>query len=90
LIVSFHDPHRLSCNGQKTDFFTANKKGKPFTFAIGKGEVIQGWEIGLEGMQVGGERRITIPPKLAYGSRSQPGIPGNSTLVFDIKLLEIK
>jgi FK506-binding nuclear protein len=41
-------------------------------------------------MQVGGERRITIPPKLAYGSRSQPGIPGNSTLVFDIKLLEIK
>ncbi|KAK9769809.1 putative FK506-binding protein [Seiridium cardinale] len=70
--------------------FDSNKKGKPFTFAIGKGEVIQGWEIGLEGMQVGGERRITIPPKLAYGSRSQPGIPGNSTLVFDIKLLEIK
>ncbi|KAH6660043.1 hypothetical protein BKA67DRAFT_546636 [Truncatella angustata] len=70
--------------------FDSNKKGKPFTFAIGKGEVIKGWEIGLEGMQVGGERRITIPPKLAYGSRSQPGIPGNSTLVFDIKLLEIK
>ncbi|KAK6205812.1 hypothetical protein LQW54_008197 [Pestalotiopsis sp. IQ-011] len=70
--------------------FDSNKKGKPFTFGLGKGEVIKGWEIGLEGMQVGGERRITIPPKLAYGSRSQPGIPGNSTLVFDIKLLEIK
>jgi FK506-binding nuclear protein len=68
----------------------ANKKGKPFTFTVGKGEVIKGWDIGVVGMQVGGERRITIPANLAYGSRSMPGIPGNSTLVFDVKLLEIK
>lgn len=46
-------------------------------------------DIGVLGMQVGGERRITIPAKLAYGSKSQPGIPANSTLVFDLKMLEL-
>lgn len=68
----------------------ANKKGKPFSFKLGKGEVIKGWEIGVAGMAVGGERRITIPPQLAYGKKDLPGIPGNSKLVFDVKLLEIK
>lgn len=68
----------------------ANKKGKPFQFTAGSGQVIKGWDIGVMGMAVGGERRLTVPASLAYGSRSQPGIPGNSTLVFDIKLLEIK
>ncbi|KAL2827186.1 hypothetical protein BDW59DRAFT_144385 [Aspergillus cavernicola] len=70
--------------------FDANKKGKPFTFKLGKGEVIKGWDIGVAGMTVGGERRITIPPHLAYGKKSIPGIPGNSKLIFDVKLLEIK
>jgi FK506-binding nuclear protein len=51
--------------------------------------VIQGWDIGVAGMSVGGERRITIPANLAYGKKALPGIPANSTLVFDIKLLEI-
>ncbi|VUC33884.1 unnamed protein product [Clonostachys rosea] len=74
-------------NGQ---VFDANKKGKPFAFKAGKGEVIKGWDIGVVGMAVGGERRLTIPAKLAYGSKSLPGIPGNSTLIFDVKLLEIK
>lgn len=69
---------------------TANKKGKPFSFSVGKGEVIKGWDIGVQGMSEGGERRLTIPAHLAYGSKAQPGIPGNSTLVFDIKLLAIK
>jgi FK506-binding nuclear protein len=69
---------------------TANKKGKPFSFKLGTGEVIQGWDIGVAGMTVGGERRLTIPANLAYGSKALPGIPSNSTLVFDIKLLEIK
>lgn len=68
----------------------ANKSGKPFTFKLGAGEVISGWDIGIAGMQVGGERRLTIPAKLAYGSQSLPGIPANSTLTFDVKLLEIK
>lgn len=69
---------------------TANKKGKPFSFKIGKGEVIKGWEVGILGMAIGGERRLTVPPSAAYGSRGLPGIPANSTLVFDVKLLEIK
>jgi FK506-binding nuclear protein len=70
--------------------FDSNKKGKPFTFKLGKGEVIKGWDIGVAGMAVGGERRISIPPALAYGKKALPGIPANSKLVFDVKLLEIK
>jgi FK506-binding nuclear protein len=70
--------------------FDSNKKGKPFTFKLGKGEVIKGWDIGVAGMAVGGERRISIPPSLAYGKKALPGIPANSKLIFDVKLLEIK
>ncbi|KAL1970084.1 hypothetical protein VTN77DRAFT_6489 [Rasamsonia byssochlamydoides] len=70
--------------------FDANKKGKPFTFKLGKGEVIKGWDIGVAGMAAGGERRITIPPHLAYGKKALPGIPPNSKLIFDVKMLEIK
>lgn len=70
--------------------FDSNKKGKPFSFKLGTGEVIKGWDIGIAGMAVGGERRITVPAHLAYGSKSLPGIPGNSTLIFDVKCLEIK
>jgi len=79
-------PHLLLTNIS----MIANKKGKPFSFKLGVGEVIQGWDIGVAGMSVGGERRLTIPANLAYGSKSMPSIPANSTLVFDIKLLEIK
>ncbi|KAJ5155160.1 FK506-binding protein 4 [Penicillium capsulatum] len=70
--------------------FDSNKKGKPFSFKLGKGEVIKGWDIGVAGMAPGGERRITIPANLAYGKKALPGIPANSKLIFDIKLLEIK
>lgn len=70
--------------------FDSNKKGKPFSFKLGKGEVIKGWDIGVAGMAPGGERRITIPPHLAYGKKALPGIPANSKLIFDVKLLEIK
>ena len=73
-------------NGQ---VFDSNKKGKPFSFKLG-GEVIKGWNIGVAGMAVGGERRLTIPPHLGYGSKgAMPDIPGNATLVFDVKLLSI-
>ncbi len=68
----------------------ANKKGTPFTFKVGKGEVIKGWDIGILGMSIGGERRLIIPPSMAYGSKKLDGIPANSTLTFDVKLLEIK
>ena len=68
----------------------ANKKGKPFTFTLGRGEAIKGMDIGVAGLAVGGERRIIVPAHLAYGGKSLPGIPANSELTFDLKLLEIK
>ena len=67
----------------------ANKSGKPFSFTIGDGSVIKGWDIGVAGMQAGGERRITIPADLAYGKKGVAGIPANSELTFDLKLLEV-
>lgn len=69
--------------------FDSNKVGKPFSFTIGDGSVIKGWDIGVAGMQAGGERRITIPADLAYGKKGVAGIPANSELVFDLKLLEV-
>lgn len=70
--------------------FDSNKKGAPFSFKLGAAEVIKGWEIGVAGMQVGGERRITVPSDLAYGKKGVPGIPGNSNLIFEVKMLSLK
>jgi FK506-binding nuclear protein len=71
--------------------FDQNTKGKPFSFVLGKGECIKGWDLGVQGMQVGGTRRLTIPPQLAYGKRgAPPDIPSNAILKFDIKLLDTK
>ena len=71
------------------DLFPANKKGKPFSFKIGAGDVIKGWEIGLEGITAGGERRIVVPARLGYGTKAMAGIPPNSQLTFDVKCLEV-
>lgn len=70
--------------------FDKNTSGKPFHFGLGKGEVIKGWDVGVAGMAVGGERRIVIPAPMAYGSQKLPGIPANSELTFDVKLISIK
>jgi len=83
-------PHSLLSTDLSLTLKIANKKGKPFGFKLGAGEVIKGWDVGVAGMQVGGERRLTIPASFAYGSKALPGIPANSTLVFDIKLLSAK
>ncbi|HIC70835.1 MAG TPA: FKBP-type peptidyl-prolyl cis-trans isomerase [Alphaproteobacteria bacterium] len=74
-----------------TKFDSSFDRGKPFTFELGARQVIQGWDRGVRGMQVGGIRKLTIPPELAYGDRAVGGglIPANSTLVFEVKLLEI-
>ncbi|KAK9727576.1 peptidylprolyl isomerase fpr3 [Basidiobolus ranarum] len=71
--------------------FDQNTSGKPFWFRLGAGEVISGWDKGIAGMKAGGERKLTIPAALAYGSRgAPPDIPGNATLVFEVKLVQIK
>ncbi|SCU78099.1 LAFA_0A04896g1_1 [Lachancea sp. 'fantastica'] len=70
--------------------FDKNTSGKPFNFNLGRGEVIKGWDIGVAGMAVGGERRIVIPAPYAYGKQALPGLPANSELTFDVKLVSMK
>ena len=73
------------------EFDSSRKHGQPFTFEVGKGRVIKGWDAGLVGMKVGGHRKLTIPSDLAYGDRGMSGaIPPKATLLFDIELLSIK
>ncbi|KAE9978030.1 hypothetical protein BLS_008945 [Venturia inaequalis] len=69
--------------------FDANTKGEPFKFKLGHGDVIKGWDIGVQGMCVGSERRIVVPAQHAYGSKKLPGIPPNSELTFDLKLISL-
>ncbi len=74
-----------------TKFDSSLDRGTPFEFTLGRGGVIQGWDEGVAGMQVGGVRKLIIPAALAYGDRGIEGvIPANSILVFDVELVEIK
>jgi FKBP-type peptidyl-prolyl cis-trans isomerase len=75
-----------------TKFDSSYDRGQPIDFHLGAGEVIKGWDQGIDGMQVGGKRKLTIPPELAYGARGTPGgpIPPNATLVFDVELVGVK
>jgi len=70
--------------------FDSNVKGNALSFTLGNGQVIKGWDIGIAGMQVGGERELTIPPAMAYGNKQTDKIPPGSTLVFSCKLLSLK
>lgn len=71
-------------------FDSSRTRGAPFSFWVGEGQVIAGWDEGLLGMKEGETRQLTVPPLLGYGSDPKPGIPPNSTLVFDIELLDVR
>ena len=74
-----------------TKFDSSKDRGQPFSFRLGAGQVIQGWDQGVQGMKVGGKRKLTIPPQLGYGAKGAGGaIPPNATLVFEVELLDIK
>jgi FKBP-type peptidyl-prolyl cis-trans isomerase len=75
-------------NGNKFD--SSLDRGEPFQFVLGAGSVIQGWDQGVAGMKVGGKRKLIIPPQLAYGNQSVGAIPPNSTLVFEVELLDVQ
>lgn len=75
-------------NGTKFD--SSYDRGEPFETQIGTGQVIKGWDLGVVGMKVGGKRKLTIPPSLGYGDQAQGPIPANSTLIFEVELVEIK
>jgi len=95
MLVSVHytgwlyDPSAADHRGRKFD--SSKDRGQPFEFQLGKGDVIAGWDEGVQGMKVGGTRVLTIPSAMGYGARGAGGdIPGGAALVFEVELLGVK
>jgi FKBP-type peptidyl-prolyl cis-trans isomerase FkpA len=82
-----YDPNQVEQKGQQ---FDSSVGREPFAFTLGAGQVIRGWDQGTDGMRVGGQRRLIVPPDLAYGASGSGPIPPNATLVFDIELLDVQ
>jgi FKBP-type peptidyl-prolyl cis-trans isomerase len=85
--VSVHYTGTLT-DGKKFD--SSVDRGEPIVFPLGAGVVIKGWEQGLEGMRVGGKRKLTIPPALGYGAQGKGSVPPNATMIFDVELVGVQ
>ncbi len=85
------DVHYTGWLENGTKFDSSGDRGKPFSFPLGGGKVIQGWDQGVKGMKVGGKRKLTIPSDMGYGPRGfPPVIPANATLIFEVELLGVR